>query len=210
MIPGEEETIIEYARFHGLASEGLDPLSSSLAALRDSCESPLSDDAGLAQIHFQPPSITDERLTVDKDAARLLAGANTSLLDSKDTIPAALSDNRRKKSKLELPLLRSDPDSDFASFKAQTFEEAKDAYLPFEPIDEENDGGVLWPSRLTNLPSDLITKCTSEKIKVLKETLLYMQTALTNNWTEEDQKASICNELSYNKVGSDIPLAGHG
>jgi len=201
----QEETIIEYARFHGLTSDYIAesmPLS-DIAALQKLCEDSLSDDTGLTQIHCQPPLVADERLTVDKDTARLLAGANTGFLNSKalgDTI-TALSDIRRpQKLKLELPILRTEPDSDFASFKVHRVEGLEDASVPSEPIDDERDEGVQWPSTLTTLPDHIMKECKSEKIQVHKETLLYMQAALNNDWMEEDQQVLLYSQMTYKRV----------
>jgi hypothetical protein len=123
-----EETIIEYARFHGLTSDYLaEPLPfSDIEALRELGENRPSDDTGLTQIQYRPPSITDERLTVDKGAARLLAGANDGFLNPKalnDTITGLLDCRRPRKLELELPVLRTEPDFDFAAFKRHSLEE---------------------------------------------------------------------------------------
>lgn len=201
----QEETIIEYARFHGLTSDYVaepTPLS-DIAALRELCEDSLSDDTGLTQIHCQPPLVADERITVDKDTARLLAGANTGFLNSKalgDTITALSDIRRRQKLKLELPILRTEPDADFASFKVHRLEGLDHASVPSEPLDDERDEGVQWPSTLTTLPGHILKECKSEKIQVHKGTLLYIQAALNNDWMEEDQQAMLYSQTMYKRV----------
>lgn len=210
----EEESIVEYARFHGLSVDPLQdpfPLSHSESIIH-TFEKAVLDDSHLEQIEYRPIPQTDEGLTVDKDAAILLAGANGVFLDQStiDKITAAASTIlRRQKLKLELPLLRTDPDADLGAFKQRQNPCICDGNFIYEPLDNEKDEGVQWPSRLANLPNAMLKECTMEKLTVTRDTMVHLQAASKDNWSRENTNYLLRNLLSYKRVCCNLcPLVG--
>jgi hypothetical protein len=201
----EEEPIVEYARFHGLSIDPLrDPSAlSHIESLLHTYENDVPKDSHLPQINYQPTLPTDERLTIDKGAEKLLAGANGVFLDQ-DTInkitAAASVRPRRQKLKLELPLLRTDPDADLAAFRQRQDPCISDENFIYEPLDIEKDEGIQWPSRFANLPNSLTKDCSVEKITVTRDTMIYLQAVLKDNWSKEDTKDFLASQSSYKRV----------
>ncbi|OBT43546.1 hypothetical protein VE00_06798 [Pseudogymnoascus sp. WSF 3629] len=200
----EEEPIVEYARFHGLSIDPLrdPPPLSHIERPLHTYEKDISDDSHLPQINYQLILPTDERLTIDKGAEKLLAGANGVFLDQGtiDKITAAASVRpRRQKLKLELPLLRSDPDADLATFKQRQNPCISDESFIYEPLDIEKDEGIQWPSRFANLPNSLTKDCSMEKITVTRDTMVYLQAVLKDNWSKEDTKDFLASQPSYKR-----------
>ncbi|OBU00441.1 hypothetical protein VE01_01450 [Pseudogymnoascus verrucosus] len=207
----EEEPIVEYARFHGLSIDPLrdPPPLSHIESLFQTYEKDISDGFHLSQINYRPILPTDERLTIDKGAEILLAGANGVFLDqgTMDKITAAASVRpRRQKLKLELPLLRTDPDADLAAFRQRQNPCISDESFIYEPLDIEKDEGIKWPSRFANLPNSLTKDCRMEKITVTRDTMVYLQTALKDNWSKEDTKDLLASQSSYKRNPALAPV----
>lgn len=201
----EEEPIVEYARFHGLSIDPLrDPSPLSyIESFLHTIEKDVLDNFHLPQINYQPILPIDERLTIDKGAEKLLAGANGVFLDQGtiDKITAAASVRpRRQKLKLELPLLRSDPDEDLAAFRQRQDPCISDESFIYEPLDIEKDEGIQWPSRFANLPNSLTEDCRMDKITVTRDTMVYLQAVLKDNWSKEDTKDLLASKSSYKRV----------
>lgn len=201
----EEESIVEYARFHGLSVDPLrDPFPlSHIESLMHTFEKAVLDDSYLEQIKYQPILQPDEGLTVDKDAAILLAGANGVFLDKStiDKITAAASTVlRRQKLKLELPLLRTDPDADLEAFKQTQNPCISEENFIYEPLDNDKDEGLQWPSRFANLPNAILKECSMEKLTVTRDTMIHLQAASKDNWSRENTNDLLRNLSSYKRV----------
>ncbi|KFZ09911.1 hypothetical protein V502_08411 [Pseudogymnoascus sp. VKM F-4520 (FW-2644)] len=200
----EEESIVEYARFHGLSVDPLrDPFPlSHIESLMHTFEKAVLDDSHLEQIKYRPIPQTDEGLTVDKDAAILLAGANGVFLDQStiDKITAAASTIlRRQKLKLELPLLRTDPDADLEAFKQRQNPCISNENFIYEPLDNEKDEGLQWPSRFANLPNAMLKECNMEKLTVTRDTMVHLHAASKDNWSRENANDLLRNLSSYKR-----------
>ncbi|ELR09828.1 hypothetical protein VC83_06835 [Pseudogymnoascus destructans] len=200
----EEEPIVEYARFYGLSIDPLrDPSPLSLIeSLFYIYEKDVSEDSHLPQINYQPILPSDEPLTIDKGAEILLAGANGVFLDQGtiDKITTAASVRpRRQKPKLELPLLRTDPDADLEDFRQRQNPCISDESFIYEPHDIEKDEGIQWPSRFADLPNSLTKDCSMEKITVTRDTMVYLQAALKDNWSKEDTKDFLASQPYYKR-----------
>lgn len=201
----DDVSIVEYARFHGLS---VDPLRGRLPlshteSLIHTYEKAALDDSHLPQIKHRPIPETDHALTVDKDAETLLAGASGVFLDQStiDKITAAASTVlRRPKLKLELPLLRTDPDADLRAFRQRQDSCISDENFIYEPLDNEKDEGLQWPSRFVNLPKAIMKDCCTEKITVTRDTMVHLQAALKDNWSRENTKDLLQNLSSYKRV----------
>ncbi|KFY48799.1 hypothetical protein V495_01003 [Pseudogymnoascus sp. VKM F-4514 (FW-929)] len=186
-----EESIVEYARFHGLSKDPLrGPLPLSyIESLMHTFEKAALDDSHPEQIKYEPIPQLNERLTIDKEAEILLADARGILLDQStiDKITAAASIRpRRQNLKLEIPLLKTDPDADLRDFKKRRNPNLSDENFIYEPLDIEKDEGLQWPSRFANLPEEIMKACSMEKITVTRDTMVYLQAALKDNRSRDD------------------------
>ncbi len=200
-----ELTAAEYARLHGLSADHLaEPLPMShIEALRMNVPQTLTDDTGLPCIEFPLYVDTNEHLTVDKGAAELLQAANNGLTTSKEveTIAFSMLDGRlTRKLRVETPLLKTDHMSDFKDFAKWEQSHRRDGSLPMEPLDEEMDVGLEWPQRLLTMPGELMKEVEGGKIEILKETLVYLQAAIKDNWTEGDEREVWEGASSYIRV----------
>ncbi|OBT88292.1 hypothetical protein VE02_03427 [Pseudogymnoascus sp. 03VT05] len=200
----EEDPIVEYARFHGLSIDPLQDPSplSHIESLLHTYKNGVLDDSHLSQINYQPILPTDERLTIGKGAKILLAGANGVFLDQNiiDKITAAASVRpRRQKLKLELPLLKTDPDVDIEAFRQRQDPCISGENFIYEPLDIEKDEGLQWPSRFANLPNSLTKDCSVEKITVTRDTMVYLQSVLKENWSKEDAKYLLASQYPYRR-----------
>lgn len=200
-----EESVVEYARFHGLSKDPLrGPLPlSHIESLMHTFQKAALDDSHLEQIKYEPIPQLDERLTIDKEAEILLAGASGVFLDQStiDKITAAASIRpRRQNLKLEIPLLKTDPDADLRAFKKRQNPNLSDENFIYEPLDIEKDEGLQWPSRFANLPEETMKSCSMEKITVTRDTMAYLQAALKDNWSRDDTNDLLWSQSSYKRV----------
>ncbi|KFY07586.1 hypothetical protein V492_07001 [Pseudogymnoascus sp. VKM F-4246] len=206
----QEELIVEYARFHGLSINPLrDPLPlSHIESLFHTYEKNISD-SHLKQIEYRPIPEADEHLTIDKGAEILLAGASGVFLDQNtiDKITKAASTVlKRRKLKLELPLLKTDPDTDIRAFKQQQNPCISDANFIYEPLDNEKDEGLQWSSRFVNLPKAVLKECSTERITVTRETMVYLQDGLKDSWSREDTNELLRSQSSYKRNSALDPV----
>jgi hypothetical protein len=198
---------LDYARLHGIATDHIKeslPLS-HIQTLQSLNTISLADDSNLFSIEHQKVPNLEERLFLDKDAAIFIARARQGLANS-ETIDAdivRLCDVRKtRKLKMEPPLLRTDPDCDFRAFAQFEQLDIRDGYgrLPAEPVDDERDDSLAWPSYLLNLRKKLWDECEKEKISLVKEDLLYLQHTLKDHWTTQDNEELIAKESAYIRV----------
>ena len=174
----EEPSILEYARFHGLARDHRkDP---SLQELADAAPTPqLRDYPGLfciEDIHISPRT---ERLSISNGAAVLLSsirGAEYDKIISDENMLPNL--HRVRNMKMELPLLRTDHELDLQEFGRPVEPDLATEHLPFENVNQEQGEGLEWPSSYNNLPLQATMKSTSEKLTVSRDTMLYLQSIL--------------------------------
>ena len=205
----EEEPIVEYARLHGLSVDPLrDPLPlCHTESLLYTYEKAASEDYHLEQITYRPIPQTDKGLNVDKDAEILLTGANGVFLDQNTIgkITAAASVRpRRQRLKLEIPLLRTDPDADLEVFRQRQNPCINDENFIYEPLDNEKDEGLQWPSGFANLPNAMLKECSMEKISVTRDTMVQIQAALKDNWSRENTNDLLRSQSSYKRVSWNI------
>lgn len=210
---GEEEeelSALEYARLNGLTRNHLseplpfsllDDVRESLRDVRGSIDHNLTLGDGLADLN------TGERLTISKDGARIISWVlYPDVEEAIDGFVCSMLDGRQvKKMRLELPLLKSDHETDCKKFALkEDFEiQLKDVRLPMEMVDEEKSEGLQFPSRIWNLGTEKIEELKKERISVTKETMQYICDGLRAEWTESDEKAVWKSEGKYRKV-SDI------
>jgi hypothetical protein len=180
----QEPTILEYARFYGLAEDYLsaDPLEGPLrdAAGIDINES-LNDLTGLEAIDTQPKFVIHDKLSMDKRVAAFLHEMidGPCITNCSDEI----FESRRSYAKslvLETPLLRTDSRLDFLKFaRRRSCDLSKINLLP-EELDEENDEGLTWPKHYYNLPTEFQRQVEVEKLKMPTNALFFLQSTLGN------------------------------
>lgn len=201
---------LEYARLNGLCR---DHLAEPLPLLGHNLLAPptfngLSDDSDLPQFDIQGKDAfsTEERLTVSREAARLLASvAKEHSINSINSLVLPLLDCRRTKNlRVEFPLLRTDHESDCKRFaQRKGFElQLKDVKLPLEIVKEEDDEGLTFPSRLYSVGEEIMGKLKVEKLEVRKETMAYLQHTLKYTWFESDEKEFWDMLKTYKRVSS--------
>ncbi len=196
-----EPSILEYARFYGIA---LDHLKRNLlheSFPPDTISAQLEDPPGLFRIDNSSDSLPLERLSVGTEAAALLASirelGQTSRRFDEDV---HLDVHRFQKIKQELPILLTDHELDLQSFASQIVPDLENEHLPFEKLDEEADEGLKWPSTWYELPDRYFNEAKAEKSDTSKEGLLYLQDVLRFVSNNEDDVVIEENELFYRKV----------
>jgi hypothetical protein len=204
-----ELTAMQYARLYGLATDHLaEPLPIPvIEALQQDLPDSLTVDTGLPNIELPIDVDIEDRLTLTKDAARLLQDASNGPSSSSeiDELMFPLLDYRQvRELRLELPLLSTDHASDFREFAKWEDSHIKDGCLPMEPLDDELDVSLEWHQRFKTLPTDLLNELKVEKIEFTKDTLLHLQATVKDCWTEEDDQQVWEECLSYKKVRESI------
>ena len=176
-----EPSIIDYARFHGLACDHLQVSPLQELGLTENLGSSLDDPPDLVHIDPTDFKLPQERLTLDADAASLLQSISELQKQPPVLTEEDLGINRHRvqRMKLELPLLRSDHEVDVIEFKSPIVPNLEDEFLPLESVNIEEDEGLEWPSHYYALPDDLTKKAKSEKMEASKDDLLFLQDALT-------------------------------
>ncbi|KAL9121366.1 MAG: hypothetical protein Q9187_002080 [Circinaria calcarea] len=191
-----EPSILEYARYHGLAIDhrAIHPLQSltHTPSLPDAQDSPK-----LFEIDVSCGSLAPERLSVSKEAASLLSSIRETPSGDCEFDVGVLTNPRRVRNlKMELPLLLTDPALDLRDFREQAILDLAAEHLPHEKVDEELDEGLTWPLRYENLYRKFIEESESEKPTYPKEALLYLQNTLSSHqghdgsWSLEDSLES--------------------
>ena len=195
-----EPSMLEYARFYGLTRNYLedDPLQ-HLAAPHDIYPG-LEDNDDLFQIRADAVKIPDERLTIDEDAASLLSSvlALAQQPPSRNGDDYEIDTRKVQRMKVEVPLLRTDPEVDLLHFAQKIVPDLANEFLPLETVDEEADEGLDWPSWCHNLPEELTRKLKAEKLDVTNDALVALQEALTIHDGSDGIFEDV--ELPYTKV----------
>ena len=192
-----QPSLIEYARFHGLADNHLHQdigryLPSNVLPPIEGASPP-----GFKVPCFEFPPETKFRL--DSKAASFLASCMTTqrALPSSDT----LSDHHRAKNlKCEQPLLRTDHDSDMNKIR---FRKLPKATLNLQCIEsaEHEDEEFADSLTLTGLAAEWHKKVAEEKLQTTREVLKALQDALRPVYTPEVHDAIIAEGLTSTKVG---------
>lgn len=199
---------LEYARSNHLARDHLaDPrVFSELAKLQTAVQDDLTDDSELHQFDFGSELKVEDRVAISKEGAKLLSSiAQEETAEAIDALVLPMLQTRSivTRAKLEIPLLKTDHEADCKLFAIRSDFEIKlcDIKLPLEMVNEENNEGLVWPSRFSSLGAEFLDKLKNEKISVSKDDLLHLQNALKHPWTEEDDKNLWNNEQKYKRVG---------
>jgi len=202
----QEPSILEYARYHGLASyHMLDDDDDFDPRLIEAASFSFDDDDVNALTNFVVDTgILDEKLILDADARAVLASIFQAGQKS-ETYPLELDIRRTKHVRLEEPLLFTDPKLDVkqylgARLAAQTELRIDVDKLPLFPIDEQSDEALGWPEKYHTLPVKYDKHIADEKIQVPKEALLFLHQVCQPGDTHEHIHAIMESELKYKRV----------
>ena len=179
MSQSNEPSVLDYARFYGLAQDHL--MRHPLSGLQgpDDLWLQLEDPTAVFHINTTTGNPPAERLSASKEVAILLSSIITPPHDTHVFDEATLpKTHRRQNLKMELSVLRTMHELDVLEFQRRIVPDLASEHLPLEKIDEENDEGLAWPSSCHHLPQKFIAIATSEKLEVSRETLRYLESVL--------------------------------
>ena len=173
------DTPLEYARFHGLCRDCQldDPLSSVLVPLAQEEFSHAAKEPGgaapfpesvIAEVHDS----LNERLDVDKEAASFLMSIlKTCKRYENDPVRVELAEIKRKRLKLELPVLANDHEVEMIALRHRN--EVRLTGKGIEPfqLDTEKGEGLAFSSAEINDKHRLDSELQNEKLDVGKETV---------------------------------------
>ena len=213
---GDEEdyydiSALEYARKNGLSRDYLkEPYFASNLDVFGDHQNGLTYDCHLPKFDLTADINTDERLALSKDAALLIASVSQEETSawSDSTMLRMIAAKKRQNFRLELPLLRSDHETDCKKFAQREGFEIKlqDVKLPLEMVDEQNNEGLEFSSSLWGKGEEVLENLKKEKLEVSRVTLVYLQNNLKEDWTEEDDKAIYASLQTYRRVSFNISL----
>ncbi|KAM3074628.1 hypothetical protein ACMFMG_008056 [Clarireedia jacksonii] len=195
----EEDDVLEYARLNGIARDHtLDDTSiNHLLCMQEELVEFINH-AHLPQLQA-PHNIEEERMSISQGAARLLASAvHRETNETIDESILPLLDGRYvKKMHVELPLLRTDHQSDCQDFgKWDGFEiPLHHINFPLEIVDIENNEGLEFPEEFYNFEMETMEKVKQEKIEVTRSSMLFLQNALKVNYAEKEKDEVWCSVL---------------
>ena len=184
-----EPSIIEYARFHGLARDHLsvNPLCSGHIPLLHTLEflDSREPNGSFSQDHL-PAFALNEQTSLDEDAQSLLAKATSGPTGTGNRVEDTADHRRIKKLKLELPITRTDHDLDMRDFALQYEPDLSRLNFPMVQVDEENDEGMTWPSYVYDFVNRSNYSQLFEKLSATKDDLLYLQAICRDDTQQSD------------------------
>ena len=204
----EDISALEYARQNGLARNHLTepPLSSIFETILEGIYDSVMDDMDLQQLHISVDYGLNERLTISKEGAQVIAWAlRPEQPKSIDAVVCSMLGSRDfKMIRLELPVLKTDHESDVKEFaRRQAFEpQLKDVRLPLEELDEKKNETLEFSPAIWNLAADQMEDLRKEKITVSRETLQFIQSYIINDWTDADEKEVLKTTQKYTRVST--------
>ncbi|WEW56849.1 hypothetical protein PRK78_002304 [Emydomyces testavorans] len=185
-----EPSMLEYARFHGIAYDHLaiDPVSSvpPYASIRP--EKPFQESKecfpldldGLRELIHKKHK---EKLSISKAGAAFLTSVirpHSSHVEWGSKLDEMISNYRRIMDiRQELPILRTDHEHDMHVFRGMLSLDKMEVDLPLEQINDENDEGFVFPSYVRDLPIQIHDQISKEKLDCTREVLLFMHEART-------------------------------
>jgi hypothetical protein len=209
----EDVPPLQYARVNGLARDHLagSLVFAELARLQTAVQHGVADDSELRRFDFGSELKVEERVTISKEGASLLSSiAREEGSEAIDAFvrPMLGARSEIRRTRLELPLLKTDHETDCKHFARRDDFEIKlqDVKLPLEMVNEESNEGLIWPSRFSALGVEVLEELKREKISVSKDVIFYLQTSLKHSWTEEDDMDLWNREQKYKRVSRLGPL----
>ena len=196
-----ELQLSEYARFYGLTADHLKGNPLAALAISDNLFVGSEDDHDLFSIGENLPVDLDEKLVTGKHEALLLNSIREPLEDTLvfDEEPQ-LNTHRFGKIKVELPLLKTDHESDMRIFQEPVVPELANEHLPLEILDEEADEGLMWPTVYQELPEQFMLEAKKEQLDMTLDVMEYLQASLAKNSVLDTQWSSEGESLNYDRV----------
>ncbi|PQE23981.1 nucleoporin nup49 protein [Rutstroemia sp. NJR-2017a WRK4] len=187
----EEEDVLEYARTNGIARDHtLDDTSIDHLLLMQNELTDFLDHAHLHQPQA-PHNIEEERMSISQSAARLLASTVQRETDESinESILPALDCRDVREMHVELPLLRTDHQSDCRDFASwDGFEiPLQNINFPLEMVDIENNEGLEFPEEFYNFEVETMEKVKQEKIEVMKSSIFFLQKTLKVDFSTQEK-----------------------
>lgn len=184
MSEDDEPSILEYSRFYGLTTDHRSANALSTLVGKHIVD-PATDETALFQITANVAPPAPERLSAGKEAVAFLSSIRADQLDSSEFADELIpKTHRRRKLKIEEPLLRSDHTLDMQQFGGWIIPDLANERLPLEKVNDEEDEGLVWPSKYDELRSSAANKSESEKLVVSKDILLYLNGVLQQHEAE--------------------------
>ncbi|KAH8809050.1 hypothetical protein F5884DRAFT_677469 [Xylogone sp. PMI_703] len=204
----------EYALSNGLA---LDHLYNSLplAQLQELRNQDLHTSNIVQFDPAVPPEFTikidvDRGLTVSREAVTFLANIEGYYKpgDVEQLVLPLLEQRTRSGLKIDLPLLKTDHNTDCRSFRDRDGFETRlvDIKLPMEVVDSDKNEGLIWPSRYESLSFDIIADLKEEKLPVMRETVQYLQIICKSAYDEKAENLFRQMETKYRKLHALDPV----
>ncbi|KAI9705433.1 MAG: hypothetical protein M1836_006188 [Candelina mexicana] len=201
----EEPTMLEYARFHHLASDyrALHPLSSNgMPPPPENFLLGLADPDG-ATNHSHPSEICEvERLSFGKDEAMFLHSIIAEPEEPALVEWCSFDHRRHQKQKLELPLLRTDHELDVREFGQRIIPDFRRLNLPLEKVDEEDDEGLSWPKNTYRLPKELLSYEEKGKLQYSREAFLCLSTIIKDARTQDQNLYTLDTPPGHRKASA--------
>jgi hypothetical protein len=193
-----EPSLLEYARFHGLALNHLH--FDHFEDLRNAPDTvDLSDPASLPILEFTAPPREDD-IQCSREVATFIASAVK--IPALPSLESMLPRHCKTPDfKMDLPLLKTDHDQDMREFGVKEDASATMVNLIFIEIDEAKDEGFSWPAWYEEYPKKCMKALYEEKLDIPKETILYLQTLRRRELKTEDMNAIFDGCLRYEMVG---------
>jgi hypothetical protein len=197
-----EPSLIEYARFHGLADNHLDqdvygcfPSESLLCA-----EDERLPDLALPWDGKLP---AEPKFQLNSKAASLLASSLRP--QPPPDWSHTLSDHHRVRDmKMEQPALRTDHENDMKKMRRPRLSKIRALDLvPIEVSEGENED-FAWSSNPTKVTTQWDKKLREEKLQTTREVLKALQDTLRPVYTSEMHETIIREDLAYKRVGQEF------
>lgn len=191
--------MLEYARFYGLAHNHREtcPLANS-GHIEDTFVEQLEDLPDEFSLDEFNKNLCTETLSFGKDAISVLSFVKLPLLEEIQSFneDLGLDIHRFRNLKHELPLLRTDHESDMIDFRTRIVPNLENECLPTESVDEEADEGFTWPTKYYTLSDEFAKGSESEKLAATGEALLHLRDALRvpgeiekHEWFDDEVKS---------------------
>ena len=200
---------LEYARRHELCKDfaSENPLQSVIRGMYIPTTVETSNDLQDPDDVFRMPEFLElnERFEVDKDTATVLTQVlrDPGLPDMCHIINNLQSGAARGHGlfpRLELPLLKTDPELDMLRFCRRSEPDLQRLVLLFEYVDQERGEGYDWPTSMHDLPQKVTAELAGERLQFPKETIDYLLRLQRDDHTTEDEQRTIKEQWSYAKV----------
>ncbi|KAI9772360.1 MAG: hypothetical protein M1839_002496 [Geoglossum umbratile] len=207
----EQLALLDYARFHGLASDHrvVPPLLSSLipSPPRDFLLQ-LADPKEVPHLEQLAAFSTREKLFLDREAAALLSTCmwNVEHELTQEDLSFSAGQRRGKELRVELPMLRTDHELDMRIFGRQVVPGPLGDNIPLEEVNERNDEGISWPLESLDLPRQFNEKLRNEKLEVSKDAILYLQSIIRGEYCMGDEVVAIRGHSVHDRVPKLEPI----